>query len=85
MTRRARKPKSTIPPGALTAKQAQVLMVIDLLCAHGLPPSTREISELFGFASSNAASSHVARLRRKGYLRVGHGHRAMAVTIPEVA
>ena len=37
----------------------------------GRPPTVREVQEHFGFASPNAAQSHIAALRSAGYLRVG--------------
>lgn len=33
---------------------------------HGLPPTVREIASGLGFKSTNAAYSHIKRLRRKG-------------------
>lgn len=53
-----------------TKRQGEIL---EFIAAHrtatGLPPSVREIQRHFGFASPNAASSHLAALERKGLLR----------------
>ena len=52
-----------------TARQRQVL---DYICRHrtrhGVAPSVREIQKHFGFASPNAAASHLRALGQKGLL-----------------
>jgi repressor LexA len=53
-----------------TARQREVLDYIGRhRSRHGAPPTVREIQHHFGFASPNAASSHLRALRRKGLLR----------------
>ncbi|HSL58618.1 MAG TPA: transcriptional repressor LexA [Acidimicrobiales bacterium] len=55
---------------ALTARQRQVLEVIDAhLREHGYPPSVREIGLAVGLTSPSTVHSHLATLQRLGYLR----------------
>lgn len=55
---------------ALTARQRQVLEVIDAhLRERGYPPSVREIGEAVGLTSPSTVHSHLATLQRLGYLR----------------
>jgi repressor LexA len=65
-----------------TRRQREVLDYIGLHRArHGVPPTVREIQGHFGFASPNAAASHLAALRRKGLLRRAPGAaRALTLT-----
>lgn len=48
---------------------------------HGLPPSVREIQRHFGFASPNAAASHLRALARKNLLQRAPDM-ARALTVP---
>lgn len=53
-----------------TARQREVLDYIGRhRSRHGVPPTVREIQKHFGFASPNAAASHLRALGRKGLLR----------------
>ena len=65
-----------------TARQQQVLEYIGRHRArHGLPPTVREIQAHFGFASPNAAASHLRALERKKLLHREPGTaRALRVT-----
>ncbi len=54
----------------LTKRQRQILDFIrERHYAVGVPPTMREISAHFGFASPNAAMQHVHALTQKGYLK----------------
>ncbi len=69
---------SSIP----TKRQREVLDYIRRHRArHGVPPSVREIQEYFGFASPNAAASHLRALGRKNLLHRTPGV-ARALTMP---
>jgi repressor LexA len=65
-----------------TARQREVLDYIgEHRARHGVPPTVREIQRHFGFASPNAAASHLTALRRKGLLHRAPGAaRALTVT-----
>jgi repressor LexA len=69
---------SSIP----TARQRQILDYIRRhRTRHGLPPTVREIQHHFGFASPNAAASHLRALGKKGLIRRSPGAaRALTVT-----
>jgi len=57
-----------------TKRQQQVLDYIgDHRARHGLPPTVREIQSHFGFASPNAAVSHLRALERKNLLHRAPG------------
>src|ERR687893_705175 len=59
-----------MPPQALTARQRQVLEIIDRHPRqHGYPPSVREIGEAVGLTSPSTVHAHLAALQRRGYLR----------------
>ncbi|MEX1110385.1 MAG: transcriptional repressor LexA [Chthoniobacterales bacterium] len=66
----------------VTARQQQVLDYIGRHRErHGLPPTVREIQAHFGFASPNAAASHLRALERKKLVQRGPGAaRALQVT-----
>ena len=52
-----------------TARQQQILDYIGRhRTRHGVPPTVREIQNHFGFASPNAAASHLRALERKKLL-----------------
>ena len=61
----------------LTAKQRAILEHIK----HSpVPPTRRELCEAFGWASTNAAASHLKALERKGYIqRLGMKARGIIV------
>jgi repressor LexA len=69
---------SSIP----TTRQRQILDYIRRhRTRHGLPPTVREIQHHFGFASPNAAASHLRALGKKGLIRRSPGAaRALTVT-----
>ena len=59
-----------MPPQALTARQRQVLEIIEQHTRqHGYPPSVREIGEAVGLTSPSTVHAHLAALQRRGYLR----------------
>ena len=54
----------------LTARQQQILEVVDEhLAHHGYPPTVREIGEAVGLTSSSTVHAHLANLERLGHLR----------------
>jgi repressor LexA len=65
-----------------TTRQRQILDYIRRhRTRHGLPPTVREIQHHFGFASPNAAASHLRALGKKGLIRRSPGAaRALTVT-----
>lgn len=59
-----------MPPQTLTARQREVLEIIELhMREHGYPPSVREIGEAVGLTSPSTVHAHLAALQRRGYLR----------------
>lgn len=53
----------------LTDRQQQVLEFIkSSTVSYGAPPTLREITAHFGFASTRAAADHLDALKRKGYI-----------------
>ena len=61
---------TTEPRPGLTARQQQILDVIDLhLTERGYPPSVREIGEAVGLTSPSSVQNHLTRLSELGYLR----------------
>lgn len=65
----------------LTYKQRKML---GFLCwyigENGWAPTLQEICREFGFLSTNAASSYLVALERKGYIKTGVG-KARAIAI----
>ena len=58
------------PPSRITARQRQVLDVIEQsMRDRGYPPSVREIGEAIGLTSPSTVHSHLNTLQRLGYLR----------------
>ena len=56
---------------ALTARQAQILKLIEDYTEHsGYPPTRSEICEAMGFRSPNAAEEHLRALARKGVIEM---------------
>ena len=65
-----------------TARQRAVLdYIVRHRTCHGIAPSVREIQKHFGFASPNAAASHLRALGQKGLLHRTPGM-ARALTVP---
>ena len=55
----------------LTARQAQILKLIEEYTEHsGYPPTRSEICEAMGFRSPNAAEEHLRALARKGVIEM---------------
>lgn len=65
-----------------TARQLECLaFVARYIDARGYAPSIREISDAFGFSSTNGASDNLRALERKGLLeRTPIASRAMRIT-----
>ena len=62
--------RSTEPRPGLTARQQEILDVIDEhLTERGYPPSVREIGEAVGLTSPSSVQNHLNRLSDLGYLR----------------
>jgi repressor LexA len=58
----------------LTARQAQILKLIEEYTEHsGYPPTRSEICEAMGFRSPNAAEEHLRALARKGAIEMTPG------------
>lgn len=58
----------------LTRRQHEILAFIrDHIASDGMPPTRAEISAAFGFASPNAAESHLRALAQKGVIRLESG------------
>jgi repressor LexA len=56
----------------LTPRQRGILTVIrDWVVRHGYPPSTREIGDAVGLASTSSVSRHLRTLEELGFLRRG--------------
>ncbi len=55
----------------LTARQAEILALIQATIRHtGMPPTRAEIAETLGFRSANAAEEHLRALARKGFIEL---------------
>lgn len=53
----------------LTARQQQILnLIVAFHKDHGIPPTQKEVADLMGAASSNAATEVLRSLQRKGAL-----------------
>ncbi|MCW5220986.1 transcriptional repressor LexA [Verminephrobacter aporrectodeae] len=58
----------------LTARQQQILELIQTAIAHtGAPPTRAEIATALGFKSANAAEEHLQALARKGVIELRSG------------
>lgn len=67
----------------LTSRQREILdFIVDRIAADGLPPTRAEIAAAFGFASPNAAESHLRALAQKGAIRLESGS-ARGIRIPD--
>jgi repressor LexA len=66
---------STAPNSVrLTARQQQILELIQNAIAHtGAPPTRAEIASILGFRSANAAEEHLQALARKGVIELVSG------------
>lgn len=61
-------------PPKLTARQQQILELIQSAIAHtGAPPTRAEIANELGFKSANAAEEHLQALARKGVIELVSG------------
>jgi repressor LexA len=59
---------------ALTARQIEILRLIDTYIAeHAYPPTRREIGKAAGIRSNNAVAEHLDALALKGVLRIAAG------------
>ncbi|TDQ26714.1 repressor LexA [Raoultella sp. BIGb0149] len=55
----------------LTPRQQEVFdLLVAFMQKHGYPPTARELSDLIGAASPNAAAEHLRALRRKGVITI---------------
>jgi len=62
------------PPVKLTARQQQILELIENAIARtGAPPTRAEIANELGFKSANAAEEHLQALARKGAIELVSG------------
>jgi repressor LexA len=62
------------PPAKLTARQQQILDLIQSAIANtGAPPTRAEIANELGFKSANAAEEHLQALARKGVIELVSG------------
>lgn len=58
----------------LTKRQSEVLNTIkDYQSRLGFPPTVKELAELIGVSSPNAAAEHVKALKKKGYISIAPG------------
>ena len=61
-------------PSKLTARQQQILSLIETAIRQtGAPPTRAEIAKALGFKSANAAEEHLQALARKGYIQLVSG------------
>ena len=60
----------------MTKAQKQILDIFEK--NGGVLPSFREIARQIGVSSTNTASYHIERLRKNGYLDIGHSPQGMA-------
>lgn len=69
----------------LTARQTQVYKaILQHYAVHGTAPSMRDIMAAMGYASTNAVTSVLRVLAKKGYVTVA-GKLARGVTAPVLA
>jgi repressor LexA len=74
-------------PSKLTARQQQILSLIEAAIRQtGAPPTRAEIAKELGFKSANAAEEHLQALARKGYIQLVSGtSRGIRLKNPDVA
>ena len=66
--------ETPIFPPKLTARQQQILELIQSTIARtGAPPTRAEIAQELGFKSANAAEEHLQALARKGVIELLSG------------
>lgn len=66
--------RDTLLPPKLTARQQQILALIQSTIARtGAPPTRAEIASELGFKSANAAEEHLQALARKGVIELVSG------------
>ena len=66
----------------LTKQQRKVLdFVKQDTKKNGMPPTRREISTSFGWASVNAAHQHLMALERKGYIKLLNGGKSRGIVV----
>jgi repressor LexA len=59
---------------ALTGRQQEIFdFICDRIAVDGIPPTRAEIAQSFGFASANAAESHLRALVQKGFISLEAG------------
>ena len=51
-----------------SAQQRLYELIVGYTCAHGYPPTLRELREAVGTASTNAVADHLKALRKKGWI-----------------
>src|ERR1700731_4134698 len=79
--RRAEPPDMTGPD--LTPRRRKIIEAIeDSMQRYGYAPTTREIGEAAGLASTSSVSYQLATLEKKGYLSRGAGRPRTAVVRP---
>ncbi|ELQ6071179.1 LexA family transcriptional regulator [Cronobacter sakazakii] len=70
---------------ALTVRQQEVLdMLADFQRRNGYPPTQKEVAQLMGAASPNAATDMLRKLEKKGAISVSRGV-ARGITINGIA
>ncbi|ELY5784472.1 LexA family transcriptional regulator [Cronobacter sakazakii] len=70
---------------ALTARQQEVLnMLADFQRRNGYPPTQKEVAQLMGAASPNAATDMLRKLEKKGAISVSRGV-ARGITLNGIA
>ncbi|ELY3796827.1 LexA family transcriptional regulator [Cronobacter sakazakii] len=70
---------------ALTARQQEVLdMLADFQRRNGYPPTQKEVAQLMGAASPNAATDMLRKLEKKGAISLSKGV-ARGITINGIA
>ncbi|MFC9788148.1 transcriptional repressor LexA [Rhodococcus sp. NPDC127528] len=63
-------PFGGLDPAALPPRQQRILVTIrDWVGLHGFAPSTRQIGDAVGLASTSSVSKHLKSLEDKGFLR----------------
>jgi len=70
-----------MPENELTRRQREILNYIsEHIDKHGFPPTRAELCQHFGFASPNAAESHLRALANKGVIQLGR-RRSRGITL----
>ncbi|MDK8193114.1 hypothetical protein QP794_23790 [Paenibacillus sp. UMB7766-LJ446] len=59
----------------LTTREEEALQAIKVYFQdHGYPPTTRELGDMMGLASSSTAYSYLDRLEKKGFITPARKH-----------